>query len=197
VEKELMDKIIEGVRFAPSGHNSQSTEFLVVQDTALLRQITELTIEYLKFEVRRFSNPFFNTFVQLSARELAESGIHEILGFKRLIQSFEVGLDPILCQAPTLLVFHARRHAGFADINASLAVQNASLVAHASGVGHFIPGFVIATCRAPLAPGWGARLTRLIGLPPKNQVYGALALGYPIPKFKYWIERRPPQVKWL
>ena len=162
----------------------------------MLRQVTELTIEYLQFEVRRFSNPFFKTMTHLAARELAESGSHEIMGFKRLIQSFEAGQDLILFQAPTLLVFHARRHVGFADINASLAVQNASILAHAAGVGHFVPGFVLATCRAPLAPQWGTRLGRLLGLPPTNQVYGALALGYPIPKFKNWIERKPAQVKW-
>jgi ferredoxin len=30
--KETIETIIDGARFAPSGHNSQSTEFLVVQD---------------------------------------------------------------------------------------------------------------------------------------------------------------------
>ena len=34
--KETIESIIDGARFAPSGHNSQSTEYLVVQDKAVL-----------------------------------------------------------------------------------------------------------------------------------------------------------------
>ena len=43
VEKHLIDRIIDCARFAPSGCNSQSTEFVVVQDRAVLNEIVELT----------------------------------------------------------------------------------------------------------------------------------------------------------
>ena len=39
VEKHLIDRIIDCARFAPSGCNSQSTEFVVVQDRAVLNEI--------------------------------------------------------------------------------------------------------------------------------------------------------------
>ena len=106
--RETIERIIDGARFAPSGHNSQSTEFLVVQDRAVLNQVSAMVIEYLKFEIRRFANPLFRTLALLADRELAESGLHEIPGFKRMIRSFESGADPILHGAPVLLVFHAR-----------------------------------------------------------------------------------------
>jgi nitroreductase len=31
-----MERVIDGARFAPSAHNSQSTEYLVVQDGTVL-----------------------------------------------------------------------------------------------------------------------------------------------------------------
>ena len=65
------------------GHNSQSTEFLVVQDKAVLNEVSALVIEYLKFEIKRFSNPFFKAMALAGDREKAESGLHEIPGFKR------------------------------------------------------------------------------------------------------------------
>ncbi len=37
----------------------------------------------------------------------------------------------------------------------------------------------------------------LIGIPPENRMYGALALGYQIPKFKNMIERKSPRIKWI
>jgi len=196
VAKDTIETIIDGARFAPSGHNSQSTEFLVVQDKVVLNKVSAMVIEYLKFEIKRFSNPFFRTMALLADRDLAESGLREIPGFKRLIQKFESGADPILNGAPVLLVFHARRTDGYGDVNAQLALQNASLVAHALGVGHFYTGFVLSPCRAPMARVWNRRMPSLLGIPSDNNLYGALALGYPIPRFKNMIERKPPRISW-
>jgi nitroreductase len=194
--KDTLERIIDGARFAPSGHNSQSTEFLVVQDSAVLSKLSALVIEYIKFEIKRFSNPFFRTMALLADRELAESGLHEIRGFKQMIQAFESGADPILNSAPVLLAFHARRTDGFGDVNAQLALQNASLVAHALGIGHFYTGFVLSPGRAPMAQAWSRRIPNLIGIPSDNNLYGALALGYPIPRFKNMIERKIPRIVW-
>jgi nitroreductase/NAD-dependent dihydropyrimidine dehydrogenase PreA subunit len=195
--KDTIETIIDGARFAPSGHNSQSTEFLVVQDRAVLKQLSAMVIEYLKFEIKRFSNPFFRTLALTSDRELAESGLHEIPGFIQMVQMFESGADPILNGAPVLLAFHARRTVGFADVNAQLALQNASLVAHSLGIGHFYTGFVLSPGRAPMARAWSRRIPDLIGIPPGNTLHGALALGHPIPKFKNMIERKKPLIEWV
>jgi nitroreductase/NAD-dependent dihydropyrimidine dehydrogenase PreA subunit len=197
LEKETIGTILDGARFAPSGHNSQSTEFLVVQDRAVLNQVSATVIEYLEFEIKRFANPLFRTAALLADRELAESGLHEIPGFKRMIRQYESGGDPILHGAPVLLVFHAPRTVGFADVDAQLALQNASLVAHALGVGHFYTGWVLSPGRAPMARAWNRRIPDLIGMPPGNELYGALALGHPIPKFRNTIERKPPRIEWV
>ena len=194
--RDTLETIIQGARFAPSGHNSQSTEFLVVQDRAVLNEVSAAVIEYLKFEIKRFANPIFRTVALAADRELAESGLREIPGFKRMIQMFESGDDPILNGAPVLLAFHARRTVGFGDVNAQLALQNASLVAHALGIGHFYTGWVLSPCRAPMARAWNRRIPNMLGIPPDNNLYGALALGYPIPRFKNMIERNPPQIEW-
>lgn len=197
LSRDTLETIIDGARFAPSGHNSQSTEFLVVQDRAVLNKVSTMVIEYLKFEVKRFSNPLFRMLTLLADRDSAESGLHELPGFKRKIQMFESGADPILNGAPVLLVFHGRRTDGFADVNAQLALQNASLVAHALGIGHFYTGWVLSPCRAPMAKAWNRRMPSLLGIPSDNNLYGALALGYPIPRFKNMIERKPPQIRWV
>lgn len=41
VDKELVEKIIDGARFAPSGHNVQSTEFVVVQSKDMRKNYEE------------------------------------------------------------------------------------------------------------------------------------------------------------
>ena len=197
IPQEMIETIIDAARFAPSGHNSQSTEFLVVQDKAVLNEVSALVIEYLKFEIKRFSNPFFKAMALAGDREKAESGLHEIPGFKRKIRAFESGADPILNGAPVLLAFHARRTIGYADVNAQLALQNASLAAHALGIGHFYTGWVIAPSRAPMARAWKRRIPDLLGIPSENVLYGALAMGFPTIKFKNMIERKSPITQWV
>ena len=155
-----------------------------------------MVVEYLRFEIKRFTNPLFRTLALLGSREKAESGLHEIPRFKQLVQASESGEDPILNGAPVLLAFHAHRTAGFGDVNAQLALQNASLAAHSLGIGHFYTGWVIAPCRAPMARAWNRRIPDLIGIPAENQLHGALALGHPIPRFRNLIERNPPRIRW-
>ena len=112
------------------------------------------------------------------------------------IQMFESRADPILNGATVLLAFPARRTDGFADINAQLALQNASLVAHALGIGHFYTGWMLSPGRAQMARAWNRRIPSLIGISPGNNLHGALALRYPIPKFKNMIERKFPRIVW-
>jgi nitroreductase/ferredoxin len=197
LEKEAIESIIDGARFAPSGHNSQSTEYLVILDRAILRQVTAVTIEYLRFEVGRLNNWFLMAMLSLVNRKLVEMGQQELPTFERVIRAYEEGADPILQHAPALLVFHARRGIGLADVNANLALQNASLMAHSLGVGHFYTGWLIAACRVPNSEVWRRRMPDLLGIPPENRIHGALALGHPIPRYRNWIERNPARIQWV
>ena len=42
VEPELLEKILEAGRFAPSGGNSQTNHFIVVRDPAIKNKLVEL-----------------------------------------------------------------------------------------------------------------------------------------------------------
>jgi len=197
IAKETIEQIIEGARFAPSGHNSQSTKYIVVQDRSLLAEISATAVEYLKFEIKRFSNPFFKGLALMANRESAESGLHEIPGFKKKVEMFESGADPILNGAPALLAFYAPNTDGFGDVNTQLAIQNASLTAHSLGIGHFYTGWVIAPGRAPLARAWHKRIPDLIGVPTDHTLHGALALGHPIPRFKNILPKNAAEITWV
>jgi hypothetical protein len=48
-----------------------------------------------------------------------------------------------------------------------------------------------------MARAWNPRIPSLIGIPPENELHGALALGYPIPRFKNMIEKKPAHITWV
>jgi hypothetical protein len=64
------------------------------------------------------------------------------------------------------------------------------LLCHSLGLGCFYAGYVVSACKRD------SSIPDLLSIPKKNQVYGALAMGYPKFKYKKWIERRPARIEW-
>ncbi len=171
VEKELIEQVIEGARFAPSARNIQSTKYTVIQDREILKRIVELT-------------------VQSQARQIEQSA-QPNSSFSILVSEFNKGRDKILHDAPVLIFFHADRNDEFAEVNASLALHNAALISHSLGLGSFFAGYIVDVCQHD------DDIPKLLSLPSNHRIYGALALGYPKLKFKKRMDRKSAQITWL
>ncbi|KAI9129677.1 nitroreductase family protein [Acaryochloris sp. CCMEE 5410] len=192
VDRALIEQIIEAACFAPSSHNVQSTEYIVVQDPAMRQQIVELTIAQYRQWRKLLGNPIARTLTRLVRGSTGQATLDELReAFTNLINQYGQGSDPILREAPTLLIFHGDRHIGFAGVNANLALQNASLVCETLKLGAFYTGYVVA------GSNFNPRLARLLKLPPNHKIYAGLAIGHPRFHYKNWIERKPAQIQWF
>jgi ferredoxin len=83
VEKEVMEKVLEAARFAPSGHNEQTTEFVVVQNKETIQKIASLTAGHLVKNVKNGTGQILNfrlDFTTLSKKHFI------ILGFINSIE---------------------------------------------------------------------------------------------------------------
>lgn len=95
---------------------------------------------------------------------------------------------------PTRAISHKdfpKGSAFFTEINANLALQNASLVSNALGLGSMYSGAIVRVAHVD------KRISKLLSIPDNNQIYAALTLGYPKIKYRYWIERKTPRVRWV
>jgi nitroreductase/NAD-dependent dihydropyrimidine dehydrogenase PreA subunit len=191
VEREVIGKVIDGARFAPSAKNAQSTEFIVIQDKAALSKITELTVDYLAKIARQLRNPVIRMLLLTIGPREVKSAIQRVGDFDRVVSDVRNGKDRILMNAPALILFHADRGAIFAGVNANLSLQNATFVSEALGLGSFYTGYVVAACDRD------SRIPGFLRLPKEHKIYGGLALGYPKYGYKNWIERRPPRIRWI
>jgi nitroreductase len=190
IKKELIEQIIDDANRAPSGHNVQSTEFVVVQDQNVLKKIVELTSAYFAKTAKQLRNPVIRSLLLMVAKHEIKSAFHSLKDFDRIVGETQQGKDIILFHAPALLVFHADKSAIFAEFNAHLALYNASLICHGLGLGGFIAGYVIAACKRD------KEIPMLLSIPESHQIYGALAVGYPKFTYKKAIERKSPQIIW-
>jgi nitroreductase len=191
VEKEIIEKVIDAARFAPSLKNTQSTQFTVVQDKPLLHAIASSTAEWLGKVAKRLKNPFWRKLYTLRGEKDVEQVLQWINQLDLMAEKMRQNVDFVLFEAPVLLFFHADKTMRSADVNATLALHNATMVASSLGLGSFYTGYVVTACSHDRA------IPRLIELPRKQRVYGGLALGYPAIQFSRWIDRRPAQVRWL
>jgi len=190
VPRDIVEKVIEGARFAPSLKNSQSTRYIVIQDKTLLRAIASHTAQWLGKVAKRLKNPFWRKLYMLRGTKDIEQVRQWISQLDVMASKMRQGTDLVLFGAPLLLLFHADQTMRSADVNATLALHNATLVASSLGLGGFYTGYIVTACaHEPLLP-------RLVELPKGHSIYGGLALGYPAIRFKRWIDRECAQVTW-
>ena len=114
LEKELLEKVIEAGRYAPSGSNSQSTHFIVITDKSVLSQLAELAKqEFAKMEVTE------DTYVSL----------------KGSINASKSGNYVFYYGAPVLIVTANRKGYGNAMADIACALENMMIAANALDLG--------------------------------------------------------------
>jgi len=190
VERPLIEKIIEGARYAPSGMNKQTTEYIVITDKAMLKDVTYLTYKFFSRAMKILSNPGIRRLAPFMGKEIR--GVLRISGeLENVVDLYEKGRDSILHNAPLLMLFHGEEGFAFSDMNAALAMHNAGLVCEGAGLGCFISGLVIPACRKDTS------IPKLLSIPRGNKVFGALVIGYPRFTYRRWVERNAPKVRWI
>lgn len=193
VEREVIEKVLDVARRGPSGHNEQSTEFVVIQDEKMIHEIGRLTAAGLKKLAMPFRYSIGRLIMRFMIGPRGAAYVAELAPeFEALADMHNSGTDIIIHEPPVLLLFCADSVGGtFAATNATLAVHNAALAAETLGLGCFYTGFVVTVSERDDS------IARLAGLPETHQIYGALAMGYPRLKFKKWPERNPAKVTWV
>lgn len=191
VEKEIVEKVIDGARFAPSAKNSQSTGFIVVQDKTLLSAIASSTAEWLGKAAKKLKNPVWRKLYLMRESQDAEAVARWVGQFELILEKMRRDIDLVLFEAPALLLFHADSTIRFANENANLALQNATFVASSLGLGNFYTGYVVLACNNDKT------IPKLLELPGKHKIYAGLALGYPEITFSRWIDRNPANITWM
>jgi hypothetical protein len=68
----VIEKVLEAARFAPSGHNEQTTEFVVIRGKQKVREIAMVTAECLGRQAKQYQNP------------IAQMVMRLIMGYPRL-----------------------------------------------------------------------------------------------------------------
>ncbi|MDD3847517.1 MAG: nitroreductase family protein [Syntrophorhabdaceae bacterium] len=190
VGRELIGKVIDAARFAPSAKNTQSTQFVAVDDGEILRRIASMTAQWLGRSARKLRNPFIRAVYLMRGLMTKEEYSRWIGQFELTARNMEKGIDTILYRAPALILFHADRRVRFAEANANLVLQNATFAACALNLGTFYTGYVVSACAHDKS------IPEMLRIPKGQRVYAGMTLGHVKIGFSRWIDRDPAKIKW-
>lgn len=191
VPTQRIQEVLEAMRWAPSGHNLQACRYLVLTDPGLLAAISDHTVAgFRRFRtvvrLRKLLRPFIPHNLY---RVLDSSGLLE--GLDDMICRRDAGEDPILFNAPAVIVVYYPDMGPLSLLDPTIAFTYGMLAAHSLGLGTCWIGFAVQT----LFKDKGMRT--LLGVPRDMIVAGVMTLGYPLPVYHRVPPRNEPQARWL
>jgi nitroreductase/NAD-dependent dihydropyrimidine dehydrogenase PreA subunit len=191
VPRRRIEEVLEAMRWAPSGHNFQPCRYLVITDRTVLRRISDYTIEgFKKFRLlvrmRKLLRPFLpaNLYRLLGAHGLLE-------GVSDMIRRREEGQDPILFDAPAVIIVYVPDLGCLSLLDPAIAFTYGTLAAHSLGLGSCWIGFAIQSLYKSKS------MRGLLGIPADMIVAGVMILGYPAPTYRRLPPRNTVPVRWL
>lgn len=172
VPREKLLQILDIVRFASTGGNTQGLSYLVISDKEELRQVSRATLNWMEEEIVKGSEraPYFEGIVR-AARE--------------------TGKDVIVRDAPHLIIALCDKDFVRGSENAHFSLAYAELFAPAFGVGTCWAGLVQGCAFSGYAP-----LLNVLNVRQDKKVAGALMAGYPRHTYRRLVDRNPLDVVW-
>jgi len=167
VPQAILTRLLDITSYAPSAGNTQPVEWLVIYDSAVVRRIGRLALDWLYQHAVSggWSRRYLSTFACAQERQL----------------------DVVCRGAPHLIIAHVLPGQ---ESNASIALTYLELAAYGLGLGACWCGFVNAAIEAsPL-------VRETTGLPADRVVGGALLIGYPRYVYERVPSRKTPCVQW-
>jgi nitroreductase/NAD-dependent dihydropyrimidine dehydrogenase PreA subunit len=172
VPRADLARLIEVARYAPSGHNSQCAEWLVLDNREELSKLSGIVADWMRWMTSNMP-------------ELARTWHMD-----KTLRRWEAGNDVILRDAPVVVVTHAEEHNRLAPSTCTIALTYLDLAATSMGLGCCWAGYFNAA--ATTFPPMKAALA----LPAGHQCFGSMMVGYSRFSYHRLPMRKPPSITW-
>jgi ferredoxin len=172
IDKQEIMELLDVARWAPNGANRQVIGWVVVNDPAKVRQVAEMTIDWMR--IVKEKNPAF----------------YQEANLETFVAAWDGGKDRISRGAPCIIMACAPKDERTAPPAAMIAIHQIQLAAPALGLGTTFTGS-INTAGQGYPP-----LLKLLGIPEGCIPHGTCVLGYPAEQYHRIPTRKPVDVTW-
>jgi len=189
VPGEMLDKILDAGRYAPTGTNSQNVHYVILKTPDKIATLQKMTVRFYEKIFSRARGRLGRFFISIIAGRRIAAYLHESLPkveYRR--QQMSQGKDPLFFHAPVVMLAHAESWDTNSSFNCSVALYHCSLMAHTLGLGCCFNGFLVnAVNHSPKMKAW-------LGIPPSHRCYSAMTLGFPEVRYLRLVRRALPKV---
>ena len=190
VPREMLEKIVQAISFAPPGFTPLTVELTVINDRDLIRSAVPLMTDMYAGLIKMRSNPISRAILKRTAGKDTYQVLNDHV--LPLMQARMPGLkagaeDTIARGAPCMILFHAPVH----NEDIFIALAFGLLAAHSLGLGACAIGLIPPTINRNQA------LRKMFWVPEGNQVLTSMILGYPKYKYSRGIRRSPAGLTWI
>jgi nitroreductase/Pyruvate/2-oxoacid:ferredoxin oxidoreductase delta subunit len=189
VPAEVLNKVLDAGRYAPTGSNSQNVHYVVLTSPDRIAGLRNRTISFYDKMFSRIRGRFGMFLVSLVAgRKIAEYLRESLPKMEYANELIRQGKDRLFHHAPVVIIAHAESWDRSSSFNCSVALYNCSLMAHTLGLGCCFNGFLVN------AVNHSSTIKRWLGIPADHKCYSAMTLGFPDVKYLRLVHRHPAKM---
>ena len=171
VPREIISRLIDTARYAPTGANQQNVKWLVIDDKEKMSRIREIGADYVLETVKANFPAYAQALNFFNKRR-------------------EAGYDIFLHGAPAIVCTYGTNQMPAPSTNCIIALSYFDLLAHSAGLSCCWLGFFTNAVNN-FDP-----IKEIVALPPENEVYASMIVGFPKYKYQRIPVRNPAEIIW-
>ena len=190
VPREMLEKIVQAITFAPPGFTPLTLELTVINNREIIRSAVPLMAEMydglIKMQANPLMRPVFRLMVGKENYQVLSGHVLPLM--KARMPALKAGTEDTIARgAPAMILFHAPAR----NEDVFIALAFGLLAAHALGLGACAIGLI------PPAISRDPKLKKLFQIPEGNIVLSSMLIGYPKYKYSWGIKRSPAGLTWI
>jgi nitroreductase/NAD-dependent dihydropyrimidine dehydrogenase PreA subunit len=172
VPRDVIVRLIEIARYAPTGHNRQDVEWSIIDDKEKLDSLEEIGLDWMRWMIKN-QPPQASTF-----------------DMEVMLKQAEIEKSRLLRGAPVLIITHAPTDSPMGAASCTIALTFLDLIAKSQGLGCCWGGMISLSVNA-FPP-----MRDALPVPEGQKAFGYMMLGYPKFTYRKLPFRKPPVITW-
>ncbi len=171
VEEAKIEELIKVASYAPTGHNSRTAEWMVINGRDRIRDFAEEVVMWMK------------------DMETSSPDIAKMMHFNMMTKAWEYNIDVVTHSCPTVIISHGLKLNPITPQSCIIAMSHLEIAAPSFGLGCCWGGF-FTWCATSWKP-----MREKLKLPENHNIYGTMLMGYP--KYRYArLPKREAKIIW-
>ena len=191
INKEILEKLVDISRLAPTGHHAQNVEMVMITTSEIKQRVKDEVAVAFRGFLKKIDNPFFRFIGKLIGKgDTIKRAQHSRARFVRILEGFKIDKDHLFHDAPVVAVFHAKKKSTVPLENCTIASTYMRILADTYGLGSCYNGYLVYASK------YNPEILETLNIPEGNEIYQVLTIGYPKHKFRTFVARNEAKVQW-